>query len=214
MLSQHRCNGQYSLHHGRNNIGHRLCWPIRCVFELGSAPFNCRRHVLGADAGTRPGPTPSAAGALFIVNQPWVRPAKTAQTTEAYMNLTSTEGARLVAVRTDAAKEAAIRAPGKTTVNAPSVRLPAGTLVALAPGQYRLVLKQLIKTLAAGRPRPDDAPHRPRRRLASGHRGECGSAFALADRRRASCAFACALAALGPDCRSTRSSTSRLTLRR
>ena len=59
-------------------------------------------------------PTPSAAGALFIVNQPWVRPAKTAQTTEAYMNLTSTDGARLVAVRTDAAKEAAIRAPGKT----------------------------------------------------------------------------------------------------
>jgi len=95
-------------------------------------------------------PRPSAAGALFIVNQPWVRPAKTGQTTEAYMNLTSTEGARLVAVRTDAAKEAAIRAPGTTTVNAPSVRLPAGTLVALAPGQYRLVLKQLIKTLALG----------------------------------------------------------------
>jgi copper(I)-binding protein len=101
-------------------------------------------------AGLVLAPTPSAAGALFIVNQPWVRPAKTAQTTEAYMNLTSTEGARLVAVRTDAAKEAAIRAPGKATVSAPSVRLPAGTLVALAPGHYRLVLKQLIKTLELG----------------------------------------------------------------
>ena len=96
------------------------------------------------------GQTPSLAGALFIVNQPWVRPAKIAQTTEAYMNLTSTDGASLVAVSTPAAKEAAIRAPGKNTVNARGVRLPAGTLVALAPGHYRVVLKQLVKALQPG----------------------------------------------------------------
>jgi periplasmic copper chaperone A len=96
------------------------------------------------------GTTPSLAGALFIVNQPWVRPAKIAQTTEAYMNLTSTDGGSLVAVSTAAAKEAAIRAPGKSTINAPSVRLPAGTLVALAPGHYRVVLKQLLKALQPG----------------------------------------------------------------
>lgn len=95
-------------------------------------------------------PRPSAAGALFIVNQPWVRPAKTGQTTEAYMNLTSTDGARLVAVSTDAAKEVGIRAPGKSTVNAPYVKLPAGALVALAPGGYRVVLKQLVRALQPG----------------------------------------------------------------
>jgi len=96
------------------------------------------------------GPTPSLAGALFIVNQPWVRPAKVAQTTEAYMNLTSTDGAILVSIGTGAAKETVIRAPGKPAVNAPSVRLPPGTLVALAPGHYRLALKQLTRTLQPG----------------------------------------------------------------
>ena len=38
-------------------------------------------------------PAPDAC-ALFIVNQPWLRPAKSGQSTEMYMNLTSTDGAR------------------------------------------------------------------------------------------------------------------------
>ena len=155
-----------------------------------------RRHVLGADRWARRGHRAVCREALFIVNQPWVRPAQAAQSTEAYMNLTSTDGAKLVAVRTDAAKEAAIRAPGKTTVGAPSVRLPAETLVALAPGHYRIVLNQLLRTLKPGDRVPMTLTHRARRRLASGHRGECGSPAALADRRRASRAFAHALAAL------------------
>ena len=92
----------------------------------------------------------SPANALFIVNQPWVRPAQITQSTEAYMNLTSTEGAKLVAVRTEVAITATIRAPGKSTVNAPSVTLPPKMLVALAPGQYRIVLKPLLRTLKQG----------------------------------------------------------------
>jgi periplasmic copper chaperone A len=92
----------------------------------------------------------SPASALFIVNQPWVRPAQVAQTTEAYMDLTSTEGAKLVGVRTDAAKAATIRAPGKTPVAAPNVTLPPKMLVALAPGRYRVALKQLLRTLKVG----------------------------------------------------------------
>ena len=43
----------------------------------------------------------SDASALFIVNQPWVRPAGKAQTTYAYMNLTSTDGARLLEAHSD-----------------------------------------------------------------------------------------------------------------
>ena len=112
MLSQHRCSGQYSLAHGRNNLAvdsvGRFVVSLNWVLRRSTAVGTCSVLMLGLVLA----PTPSTAGALFIVNQPWVRPAKTAQTTEAYMNLTSTEGAKLVAVRTDAAKEAAIRAPG------------------------------------------------------------------------------------------------------
>jgi copper(I)-binding protein len=92
----------------------------------------------------------SPASALFIVNQPWIRPAQVAHATEAYMDLTSTEGAKLVGVRTDAAKTATIRRPGKRVVAATKVTLPPQTLVALAPGQYRIALSQLVRTLKLG----------------------------------------------------------------
>jgi periplasmic copper chaperone A len=94
--------------------------------------------------------TISPAHALFIVNQPWVRPAQVAQSTEAYMDLTSTDGATLVAVTTNAAKGATIRAPGKATVTAKKVTLPAQALVALAPGRYRIALHHLLQTLKLG----------------------------------------------------------------
>jgi len=90
------------------------------------------------------------ANALFIVNQPWVRPAQVGQTTEVYMDLTSTDGAKLVGVRTDAAKAATIRAPGKVVIVATKVALPPKTLVALAAGQYRIALSQLVRTLKLG----------------------------------------------------------------
>ncbi len=90
------------------------------------------------------------ANALFIVNQPWVRPAQVAQTTEAYMDLTSTEGAKLVGVRTDVAATAAIRHPGKAVIVTSKLTLPPQTLVALAPGQYRIALSQLVRTLKLG----------------------------------------------------------------
>ena len=92
----------------------------------------------------------SPANALFVVNQPWVRPAQIAQSTEVYMNLTSTEGAKIIAVHTDVATIATMRAPGKTAVSAPSLTLPPRTLVALAPGQYRILLKELLRTLKQG----------------------------------------------------------------
>ena len=63
----------------------------------------------------------SPASALFIVNQPWVRPAQVGQSTEAYMNLTSTDGAKLVGVATRCRPTATIRAPGKAIVMVSSV---------------------------------------------------------------------------------------------
>jgi periplasmic copper chaperone A len=88
--------------------------------------------------------------ALFIVNQPWARPANAGRSTEVYMNLTSTDGATLVAVRTDAAKGIAIRAPGKGVQSADRLPLPPGTLVALAPGKDRLAMIGLTRNAKLG----------------------------------------------------------------
>jgi periplasmic copper chaperone A len=90
------------------------------------------------------------ASALFIVNQPWVRPAQRLQVTEAYMNLTSTDAATLVGAVSADAGSVAIRAPGKATGNLARLPLPARSVVALAPGQYRLVLSRLARTLKLG----------------------------------------------------------------
>lgn len=66
------------------------------------------------------------------------------------MDLTSTEGAKLVGVRSDAARAATLRAPGKAAMAVSSVTLQPKILVALAPGQYRIALKQLLRTLKLG----------------------------------------------------------------
>jgi copper(I)-binding protein len=90
------------------------------------------------------------ANALFIVNLPWARPAQRGQATEAYMDLTSTDGATLVGVTSDAAGTATIRAPGKTSSKIIRVPLPARTLVALAPGGYRIALSGMMRPLKLG----------------------------------------------------------------
>jgi copper(I)-binding protein len=111
--------------------------PLRCL---------CTAWLLGFGAATASVP----ANALFIVNQPWVRPAKTAQSTEAYMDLTSIEGATLVAVRADVARTVSIRAPGSAVAVTTKVTLPPRVLVALAPGQYRIAFSHLLRTLQRG----------------------------------------------------------------
>ena len=75
----------------------------------------------------------SNASALFIVNQPWLRPAKSGQSTEMYMNLTSTNGATRVAVHTDEAEAIVIRSPGKGGRTLDALPLPAKTLVHKRP---------------------------------------------------------------------------------
>ncbi len=91
-----------------------------------------------------------SANALFIVNQPWARPAGSGQSTEVYMNLTSTDGATLVAVHTDDAAEIVIRPPGKNTRTLAALPMPAGTLVALAPGKNRLAMIKLKRGVKLG----------------------------------------------------------------
>jgi copper(I)-binding protein len=91
-----------------------------------------------------------AAQALTIVNQPWVRPAAAGRSTEAYMNLTSTEGATLVAARSDLAAATTLHRPGSDSRAAAEVALPARAIVELAPGHYRLSLRRLNKSIKLG----------------------------------------------------------------
>lgn len=91
-----------------------------------------------------------AAQALVVINQPWVKPAIASRSTEAYMNLTSTEGATLVAVRSDIAAETTLHPPTRDTRAAFELALPAGAIVELAPGNYRFSLRRLNKTIKLG----------------------------------------------------------------
>jgi copper(I)-binding protein len=89
----------------------------------------------------------SDAGPLFIVNQPWVSPARTGQSTQAYMNLTSTDGATLVGARSGDARRVSVHSPRGAAV---ALALPAGSEVRLKPGRDRIALSGLTRTLKIG----------------------------------------------------------------
>jgi len=113
---------------------------------------NCRRSrrhwsiALGAGLAL----AMSDACAVFIVAAPWVRPAARAQSTEAFMELRSTEGATLVDVRSDAAATISILPPGKHRATITRLPLPADAAVRLAPGSYRLGLRDLARSVKPG----------------------------------------------------------------
>jgi copper(I)-binding protein len=88
------------------------------------------------------------AHALFIVNQPWLKPGIRA--TEAYMNLTSTEGATLIGVRSPIAAQAALRGPGAHGRVRTFLALPAGSAIALRPGSDHVALTGLARALKPG----------------------------------------------------------------
>jgi hypothetical protein len=88
------------------------------------------------------------AHALFIVNQPWVKPGT--RSTEGYMILTSTEGATLVGMRSSIAVRASLRGPRGQGRARAGVALPAGAVVALRPGAERIVLTGLAHALKPG----------------------------------------------------------------
>jgi periplasmic copper chaperone A len=91
---------------------------------------------------------PSAANALFIVNQPWLLPAGKTQTTRAFMHLTSTDGTLLVRAKSDDAQAVTIHS-ARARAGAP-LALPAARKVTLAPGGDHLTLTGLTHTLRLG----------------------------------------------------------------
>lgn len=66
------------------------------------------------------------------------------------MNLTSTEGATLVSVRSEGAADVTLHPPGSDPRKLDRLALPAQKIVELAPGKYRLTLRRLTKTVRLG----------------------------------------------------------------
>ena len=93
---------------------------------------------------------PAAAGSVFIVNLPWVLPAGKGKSTQAFMNLQSSEGASLVEVRSPVATSVAIVAPGAKGAAMQRLPLPRGEEVALTPGKVRLRLDGVQRRLKLG----------------------------------------------------------------
>jgi len=90
------------------------------------------------------------ASAIFIASEPWTKPASRGQSTEAYMELTSTDGATLVGVRCETAKRIEIRPPGTGAKPVSELALPAGKKILLAPKAYRVALHSVDRTLKLG----------------------------------------------------------------
>ena len=91
----------------------------------------------------------TAAQAVLVVSAPWVRPTPERTATDAYMVLTSSDGAVLKEARSIVATTVVLR--GATGVkNYPQLALPAGVPVALAPDAFHLVLRGLAHPLNPG----------------------------------------------------------------
>ena len=99
---------------------------------------------------------PLFASAEVAVKDPWVRGTVPAQKlTGAFMTLTSTEDAKVVAVSSDVAKKAEIHASmmmgGVNHMHSvDQIPLPAGKPVELKAGGYHVMLMELTRTMKTG----------------------------------------------------------------
>lgn len=95
-------------------------------------------------------PNSATAASVFAVQEPWVRVAPNGRSAEAFMRLRSSDGATIVAVRSEMVVDVAIRPPGNGGATVNAIPLPPGVTVELAPGAYRLVLPKLDRSLKLG----------------------------------------------------------------
>jgi copper(I)-binding protein len=94
--------------------------------------------------------TGARAVAVVTVTEPWVRVAASGRSAEIYMELRSSEGARLVRVRSELIADVPMKGPGVTRATIDGIDLPPGKLVKLAAGGYRLALPALDRKLSLG----------------------------------------------------------------
>jgi periplasmic copper chaperone A len=90
------------------------------------------------------------AGAVLVINLPWIRAAADGHSAELYMELRSSEGATLIAANTFAAASVSFKAPGARSNAVKEIPLPANVAVLLAPDGYRIVLHRLTRPLKLG----------------------------------------------------------------
>lgn len=119
---------------------------MRLGAALGNVPRWCGTLAFALLIAVRA----NDAAAIFIATEPWVRLAATGRATEAYMELTSTEGATLIGVRCAAVASIEFRAAGTSRVPIREIKLPAGEKVLLAPHANRIVLMGLKRSLQLG----------------------------------------------------------------
>ena len=112
---------------------------LRCRCACAAAAALLCSNALCQNLGTIP---------VFVVNQPWVAPARKAQTTHAYMNLTSTNGATLLSARSEDAGRVSLHSTHSAA--AAGMALPARSEVSLAPGHDYLTLTRLTRALKIG----------------------------------------------------------------
>jgi copper(I)-binding protein len=95
-------------------------------------------------------PPASHAVAVIAISDPWVRVAPNGKSAEAFMEISSSEGGRIVGVKSDVTADVPIQRPGTKRAIADTIPLPAGTTVKLAPGAYRFLLPKLDRSLKLG----------------------------------------------------------------
>jgi hypothetical protein len=112
----------------------------------------CARAVCGiALAGAvLAAPLESRAIAVTTVSDPWVRVAPNGKSAEAFMEITSSEGATIVGVESDVSAEVPMQRPGTKRAVADTIALPPRTTVKLAPGDFRFLLPKLKHPLKLG----------------------------------------------------------------
>ncbi len=95
-------------------------------------------------------PIATHATAVFDVTEPWVRVSPDARSAEAYMQLRSSGGAKLVDARSELTARVTLRPPGATRASTAGIDLPPGATVTLAPGGFRIALAGLDRPLKLG----------------------------------------------------------------
>ena len=92
----------------------------------------------------------ASVAAVITVNEPWLRPAAAGGSTDVFMELTVSEPARLIDIRTPAAGKVALAQSGQRHLPPLDVELPAQKPLAMRDRGTRIVLSRVERTLKRG----------------------------------------------------------------
>ena len=111
---------------------------------------------------------PVGVADVFTVTEPWVRVAPDAKSAEAYMELLSSDGAKVVGVRSDIAADVAMRPPGATRATVLEIRASRGKGGHARPGRLPVHAREAHPFAETGGSRPAGPDRRGRRRQPAG----------------------------------------------